>query len=100
MLLHQLTLRDAASQPMILQRKFGWAVRFRLREASYEFLVSFRDPDWVGLLERRRALVDYLLRRPQRSVGMDALVLVDSLLSSAELIFDVRWHYEDDAKTA
>lgn len=70
-------------------------VRFRFRGALYDFLVRFRDPDWVGLLERRRGLMSRLFRRQQKSVDLDALVLVDSMLSSAELISDVRWHYDD-----
>jgi hypothetical protein len=94
-LMHELTQHDAATQPMIAQRDAGWTVRFRFRGAIYEFLVCFRDPDWVGLLERRRGFLGRLFRRPQQSVDLDALVLVDSLLSSAELISDVCWHYDD-----
>jgi hypothetical protein len=94
-LVHELTQHDAATQPMIAQQNSGWVVRFRFRGASYEFLVRFRDPDWVGLLERRRSFVDYLLRKRQKSVDLDALVLVDALLSSAELISGVRWQYDD-----
>jgi hypothetical protein len=94
-LMHQLTQHDAAAQPMIAQQDAAWMVRFRFRRAVYEFLICFRDPDWVGLLERRRGLVARLFRMQLKSVDLDALVLVDSLLSSAELISDVRWHYED-----
>jgi hypothetical protein len=94
-LMHELTQHDAAAQPMIAQQDSGWMVRFRFRGALYDFLVRFRDPDWVGLLERRRGLVSRLFRRQQKSVDLGALVLVDSMLSSAELISDVRWHYDD-----
>jgi hypothetical protein len=94
-LMHELTQHSAATQPMIAQRDAGWTVRFRFRGATYEFLVRFRDPDWVGFLERRRSLLGRLFRRQQQSVDLDALVLVDSLLSSAELISDVCWHYDD-----
>ena len=94
-LLHEFTQHDAAAQPMIAQKDAGWLVRFRFRGAAYEFLVRFRDPDWVGSLERRRGLVARLFHRPLQSVDLDALVLVDALLSSAELISDVRWHYDD-----
>jgi hypothetical protein len=39
--------------------------------------------------------VSRLFNRQQKTVDLDALVLVDSLLSSAELLSDVRWHYDD-----
>ena len=58
---------------------------------------SFASTTPIGwaLLERRRGLLARLFRLPQRSVDLDALVLVDSMLSSAQLISDVRWHYDD-----
>ena len=94
-LINELTRRDAAAQPMIAQQDAGWVVRFRFRGANYDFLVRFRDPDWVGLFERRRGIVGRLLRQQQKNVEFDALVLMDSMLSSSELISDVRWHYDD-----
>jgi hypothetical protein len=94
-LMHELTQHDAAAQAMIAQQNAGWMVRFRFRGAVYELLVRFRDPDWIGLLERKRGFVARLLRMPQKTVDLDALVLVDSMLSSGELIYDVRWHYDD-----
>jgi hypothetical protein len=94
-LMHELTQHDVATQPMIAQRDGGWMVRFRFRGAVYDFLVRLQDAGWVGLLERRRGLLGRLFRLPQRSVELDALVLVDSMLSSAQLISDVRWHYDD-----
>jgi hypothetical protein len=94
-LMHELTQHDAGAQPMIAQQNPGWMVRFRFRGATYEFLVRFRDPDWVGVLERGRGFVGRLFRRQQKCVDLDALVLVDRMLSSAQLISDVRWHYDD-----
>jgi len=93
-LMHELTQHDAAAQPMIAQQNGGWMVQFRFRGAVYEFLVRLRDPDWVGLLERKRGFVGRLFRRQPKSVELDALLLVDSMLSSTELISDVRWHYD------
>jgi hypothetical protein len=95
-LMHQLTQHDAAAQPLIAQQDAaGWIVRFRFRGSVYDFLIRFRDPDWMGMLERKQGFVARLFRRQQRSVDLDALVLVDSMLSSVELISDVRWHYDD-----
>jgi len=95
-LMHQLTQHDAAAQPMIAQQNAaGWMVRFRFRGAVYEFLIHFRDPDWIGLLERKQGLAARLFRQQRKSVDLDALVLVDTMLSSAGLISDVRWHYDD-----
>jgi hypothetical protein len=61
----------------------------------YNFLVRLQDAGWVGLLERRRGLLGRLFRLPQTRVDLDAVVLVDSMLSSTQLISDVRWHYDD-----
>jgi hypothetical protein len=97
-LMHELTQHDVAEEAMIAQQDAGWMVRFRFRGAVYEFLVRFRDPDWVGFLERRRGFLGRLFRGQQQSVDLDALVLVDSLLLSAELISDVCWHYDDSQK--
>jgi hypothetical protein len=95
-LMHQLTQHDATAQPMIAQQDAaGWMVRFRFREAVYEFLIRFRDPDWMGLLERRQGLLARLFHRQPKNVDLDALLLVDSMLSSAGLVSDVRWHYDD-----
>ena len=64
---------------------------------SYDFVVRFRDPDWVGFLERRRGVAGRLFRKLQKNVELDALMLVDSMLSSSALISDVRWAYDDSA---
>lgn len=94
-LVHELTQHHAAAQPMIAQQNPGWVVRFRFRGASYDFLVRFRDPDWLGLLERRPGILARLLRRPRKNVEFGALALIDSMLSSSGLISDIRWLYDD-----
>jgi hypothetical protein len=94
-LIHDLALHHAAAELVIWQQDAGWLVRFRLRRASYDFTVRFRDPDWVGLLERRRGILDLLLHREPKNVEFDALALVDSMLSSSGLISDMRWLYDD-----
>ncbi len=96
-LINELALRHAATQPAIAQKDAGWVVRFRLHKASYDFGVRFRDPDWVGFLERRRGLVGRLFHTLQKNVEPDALMLVDSMLSSSDLISDVRWAHDDSA---
>ena len=68
-------------------------VRFKFRGATYDFLALYRDPDWVGLLERRRGIVARLFHGRQKNVEFDALRLIDEVLSSSDLISDVRWHY-------
>jgi hypothetical protein len=94
--MHQLTQHVAAAQPMIAQQDAaGWMVRFHFRGAVYEFLIRFRDPDWIGSLERKHGFLAGLFRRQQKSPDLDALVLVDSMLLSGGLISDVRWHYND-----
>jgi hypothetical protein len=54
-------------------------------------------PDWVGLLERRRGIVGRLFNGRQKNVEFDAPRLIDAVLSSSELISDVRWHYDESA---
>ena len=80
-------------EPMIGQKDAGWIVRFRFRGATYDFLARYRGPDWVGLLERRRGIVGRLFHGRQKNVQFDAVRLIDAVLSSSELISDIRWHY-------
>ena len=95
-LIYELARHDAAVEPMIGQKDAGWIVRFRFRGATYDFLARYRGgPDWVGLLEHRRGIVARLFHRRQKNVEFDAVRLIDSVLSSSELITDVRWHYEE-----
>jgi hypothetical protein len=94
-LIHELARQDAAVEPMIGQKNAGWMVRFEFRGANYDFIASYRDPDWVGLLERRRGIVGRLFHRQQKEVEFCAVSLIDAVLSSSELISDVRWHYDD-----
>ena len=94
-LIHELDQRDAAVEPMIGQKDAGWLVRFRFRGTSYDFVAQYRSPDWVGMLERRRGIVGRLFHRKQKDVEFCALRLIDAVLSSSELISDIRWHYDE-----
>jgi hypothetical protein len=95
-LIYELTRHDAAVEPMIGQRDNGWIVRFRFGGATYDFLARYRGgTDWVGFLERRRGLVSRLFQRPQKNVEFAAVKLIDAVLSSSELISDIRWHYDE-----
>jgi hypothetical protein len=94
-LIYELPRYDAAVEPIIGQKDAGWIVRFRFRGATYDFLARYRGPDWVGLLERRRGIVGRLFHRQQKDVEFDAVRLIDAVLSSSELISDIRWHYDD-----
>ena len=94
-LTHELARQDAAVEPMIGQKNAGWMVRFEFRGANYDFIASYRDPDWVGLLERRLGIVGRLFHRQRKEVEFCAVRLIDAVLSSSELISDIRWHYDD-----
>ena len=97
-LIYELARRDAAVEPMIGQRDTGWIVRFRFHGATYDFLARYRGgPDWVGFLERSRGILGRLFHGPQKNVEFDALRLIDAVLSSSELISDIRWHYDESA---
>jgi hypothetical protein len=97
-LIYELARHDAAVEPMIGQRDTGWMVRFRFHGATYDFLARYRGgPDWVGFLERRRGIVGRLFHGPQKNVEFDAVRLIDAVLSSSELISDIRWHYDESA---
>jgi len=93
--MYELTRHDAAVEPMIGHKDTGWIVRFRFRSATYDFVASYRDPDWVGFLERRPGILGRLFHLRQKNVEFDALRLIDEVLSSSELISDIRWHYDE-----
>lgn len=92
-LIHELARRDATVEPMIGHKDVGWIVRFKFRGATYDFLTVYRGPDWFGLLERRRGILARIFHGQQKNVQFDALRLIDEVLSSSDLISDVRWHY-------
>jgi hypothetical protein len=94
-LIYELARHDAAVEPMIGQKDAGWIVRFGFRGATYDFVASYRDPDWVGFLERKRGIVARLFHGRQKIVEFHAMQLIDAVLSSSELIYDVRWHFDE-----
>jgi hypothetical protein len=94
-LVHELTRHDASVEPAIGQKDAGWLVRFRFRGSNYDFVARYRGPDWVGLLERRLGIVGRLFHWRQKNVEFWALRLIDEVLSSSELISDIRWHYDE-----
>jgi hypothetical protein len=97
-LVHELTRHDAAVEPAIGQKDKGWLVRFRFRGGNYDFVARYRGPDWVGVLERRRGIVARLFHRQQKNVEFWALQLIDEVLSSSELISDIRWQYDESGQ--
>jgi hypothetical protein len=95
-LIHELARHDATVEPMIGQKDAGWSVRFRFRGATYDFLARYRGGlDWAGLLERRRSILGRFFHRQQKNVEFEAVRLIDAVLSSSELISDVRWRYDE-----
>jgi hypothetical protein len=99
-LIHELSRRDAAVEPMIGQKDTGWIVRFRFRGATYDFLARYRGGrDWIALLERKRGILGRLFHGQQKNVEFDALSLIDAVLSSTELISDIRWHYAESGSS-
>ena len=48
----------------------------------------------MAILERRLGILGRLFHRQQKSVEFRALQLIDEVLSSSELICDIRWHYD------
>ena len=94
-LIHELARRDAAVEPMIGHQDAGWMVRFNFRGATYDFVTLYRGPVWLGLLERRRGILARIFHGQPKNVEFDALRLIDEVLSSSDLISDVRWHYDE-----
>lgn len=94
-LIHELARRDAAVEPMIGHQDAGWIVRFRFGGAVYDFLLLYRAPNWLGVLERRRGLLARIFHGQPKNVEFDALRLIDEVLSTSGLISDIRWHYDD-----
>jgi len=85
--LNRVTRADAT----IGQKNHGWVVRFSFRETDYQFLIVYRHPEWIGSLERNPSILDRLLHRRRRTVGPEAVLLINSILSASELVQDVRW---------
>lgn len=95
-LTYELARHNAAVDPMIGQRDAGWVVRFKFLRATYDFLARYRGgPDWIGVLERRRGILGRLFHGRRKSVEFDAVRLIHAVLSSSELISDIRWHYDE-----
>lgn len=47
------------------------------------------------MLKRRQGLLARLFHMQRRNVRFEALEFMDSILSSADVISNVRWHYDD-----
>lgn len=80
-----------------LQEDHGWYFTFRSGGVEYDFVVGSRDQDeWLGWIERRVGFVASLLGGRARGIEVEAALEIDAVLSSSELIRDVRWHLEED----
>jgi hypothetical protein len=95
-LMNDLAQRNAALDPTIGQKDFGWYVRFRLGRASYQFVVGYTGPDWIGKLERRWTIFEWLFHLPNKDVEEEAFLLIHETLASSDLISHIRWHYQED----
>jgi hypothetical protein len=84
-LIYELARHDAAVEPMIGQKDAGWIVRFGFRGATYDFVASYRDPDWVGFLERKRGIVARLFHGRQKNVEFHAMQLIDAVIVRTDL---------------
>jgi hypothetical protein len=90
-LLNELNSREPRAEASIGQRNNGWSIRFSSGGAKHQFVIVYRTPHWVGSLERAPRMVDRFLRRRPRPVESEAVLLINSILSSSELVDDVRW---------
>ena len=90
-LLNELNSREPGAEAGIGQRKNGWSIRFNAGGATHQFLIVYRHPHWVGSLERTPGMADRFLRRRPRPVESEAVLLINSILSSSELVADLRW---------
>ena len=95
-LMNELAQRDAAFDPTIGHEDFGWYVRFRFAGSIYQFAAAYRNPDWIGKLERRRTILEWIFRVPNKGVEDEALALIHHVLASSGLISDIWWHYPED----
>jgi len=86
-LMNELAQRDAAFDPTIGHEDFG---------SIYQFAAAYRNPDWIGKLERRRTILEWIFRVPNKGVEDEALALIHHVLASSGLISDIWWHYPED----
>jgi hypothetical protein len=79
------------------QEDFGWYLGFHCGSHKYHFVLGYNaDGYWLGWLERKRGFVASLLGARKRGIQPDAENLIDSVLSSSEIISDVHWHFQKD----
>jgi hypothetical protein len=95
-LMNELAQRDAAFDPTIGHEDFGWYVRFRFGGATYQLSFAYRNPDWLGKLERRRTILEWIFRAPGKGVEDEVLALIHHVLASSGIISDIWWHYRED----
>jgi hypothetical protein len=81
--------------PKIGQEDFGWYLGFRSGPYRYYFVLGY-NPDgyWMGWLERQRGLILSLFGARRRGIQPDAANAIHSVLTSAEGVSEVRWHFE------
>lgn len=80
----------------------GWCFGFHKNETEYTCLVTHRRAPgkgphlWIVIIERKAGKIGSLLRADKRGIEPEAVQAIHSVLGSALLIHNLRWHFRRD----
>jgi len=96
-LVRELISARIAADSKLGQEDFGWYLGFTCGPNKYDFIVGF-NPDgyWMGWLERQRGPIASLFGLRKRGIQPNAAHAIHSVLTSAEGVSEVRWHFQKD----
>jgi hypothetical protein len=101
-LIDELGARNIETDAAPAQDEFGWHFGFRKDEVDYTFAVTHRSagagrpPVWIGRIERKAGRFGKLLHGTARGIEPEAVLAIHSVLNSALLIHNLKWHYRRD----
>lgn len=100
-LMDELRARDIQTDLEPVQDESGWHFAFRKGDSNYRFTISRRlatsgrSATWVGSLEQSAGRLRKFLRS-KSAVAPEAALAIHSVLNSALLIHNLKWHYHRD----
>jgi len=101
-LIDELGARGVSTHAEPRQEESGWCFGFQKDDTEYNCLVTRRPAAgkgphlWIVLIERKAGKIGSLLRADKRGIEPEAVAAIHSVLSSALLIHNLRWHFRRD----
>ena len=83
------------------QEDFGWCVSFGFEKSKYILVVGSRinekrEIEWLGWLERKRSIFEFLKQGNTNMNEKRILVLIDEILKSSKKANDIRWYAKEE----